>query len=105
MGFIVSVLNYLSTKLWIATIGRWRGYQAQKRLEAFTKTLSPKNREWALELRAKLESTKSADQSTAILSKEMRELSEKQMRLIERIDRAKTKMLEDRESTNENNKN
>lgn len=82
-----AVITLLRVKLWFATVNQYRKLKAQCALRKYEKTLSPKQREYARNLRHWLASAKSPDAAAGILVKEARRLQEEQMRLVERIDR------------------
>lgn len=81
------IATIAKTKLWFATVNRYKGHQARKQLEEYVKTLSPERQAWANELRARLDAAKSPDEAALILRKENDKLEEKHARLAERIDR------------------
>lgn len=81
---IKELATIIKSKLWFGTVNKFRGYKARRELEAYMKTLSPKNQAWAKELRAKLD-TASPDQAVGILRKEASALNEQHMRVTERI--------------------
>lgn len=82
---IKDLATIAKTKLWFATVNKYREYEARKKLNEYMASLSPKNREWAQELRAQLD-TATPDQAVGILRRESAAITEKQMRVIERID-------------------
>ena len=82
-----ALLTWLRVKLMFATVVKCRGWIARYKLWRYERTLSPKNREYAQNLRKQLGQALTPDARAAILTREARRLSEDQMRVTERLDR------------------
>lgn len=77
------LVTIAKSKIWFATVNKVRLAKAKRDLEAYTKTLSPKNQEWARELRARLDA--SPNESVRILRHEIDEVNVKHARLQEKL--------------------
>ena len=80
------LFTLLRVKLWYLTVGKWKKYQARKRLAAFVAKLSPEKQAQANALRAKLDSQTPAQAAQTLIAEAAR-LTELQFRAIESIDR------------------
>ena len=83
---IKELFTIVKTKVWFATVNRYKLYKAKQALAAYEKKLSPKNREYAEKVRKSLSNT-TPGQAIQILRAETSRLNEQQFRLIEKIDR------------------
>lgn len=85
---IKELVTIVKVKIWFATVNQFKLCQAKYRLWKYEKTLSPKNLEYARNLRRGLALSKMPGDSVKILVQHAKKLSEEQFRLIEQIDRA-----------------
>jgi hypothetical protein len=88
-----ALFTLIKVKIWFLTVNQYRKLKAQCALRKYEKTLSPKQREYARNMRHWLASAKTPNEAAGILVKEARRLQEEQMRLVERIDRASNQDL------------
>lgn len=84
---IKELLTIAKVKVWFMVVNRYKLLRAKRDLRAYEKTLSPKNREYAENLRRSLVGA-TPSQAAKILRQEAARLSEQQFRVIEKIDRA-----------------
>lgn len=87
MTFLTAILTRIKVTLWFATVNRYRGWKAKRKLEAYKKTLSPAQAAKANALEAKLKGT-TPGQAVAILRREAEDLQRQHAkRVTEAIDR------------------
>lgn len=79
------IATIAKTKLWFATVNKYRGMKARSQLAEYVSTLSPEQQAWANDLRARLDAAKTPEQSVGILRGEAAKIGEKQMRLAEKL--------------------
>jgi hypothetical protein len=81
---IREILTIARVKVWFATVNVYKEAQARRALAKYMKTISPKNREYALKLRAALDEAKNSGQAVQVLRKESERLSNELHRVTER---------------------
>ena len=79
-----SLAVIVKVKVWFATVNVYKEWKARRDLAKYMETLSPKNREYALRLRAQLDAAKTPGQAVQVLRQESARLSDELHRVTER---------------------
>jgi hypothetical protein len=92
MNLLYAFANWIGVtikvKLWFATVNKYRGWKAKRKLAAYVKTLSPAQQVWANDLRKKLDHSP-VTATAAILRGAASDIEIKQARLTEKLERAR----------------
>ena len=89
MNFLSALFVWCRVKVWFATIGVYRLLVAKYRLWQYEQSLPADKRTCSKNLRHELAAAKSPDARAGVLIRHDRKLQEDQMRILERIERAR----------------